>query len=307
MGSSDDDDKEESGGLIFDRRPLETLFNALQFEATVIDIRSEDEFKASHVERAVNVPTVEAAAQMKALKWPRVMVYDDGTESESNALKHSKLFEMVSTLGAVQFCVVEGGYDQFQNRYPFLCVSGRERVEYPNICPTTNGRIFVGGLAHAESAAVIQDLGITHIVNTKGTASKLPEDVAKGIKYHSVKIEDEEKQSVMEFFAASSEFVERALAEHADHRVLIHCGGGKSRSTTFTMAYLVSTRKQSLAFAYGQVSLGRPKAYPNDGFVSELEKLEVKVHGTSSKPFIAGSRLRNKGRWKQVLASWGIQ
>ena len=141
----------------------------------------------------------------------------------------------------------------------------------------------------------------------KGVDSKLSADVAKGIKYHIVQIEDEEKQSVMEFFDSASQFVESALAENEDNRVLIHCGGGKSRSTTFTMAYLISRKAQSLAVAYGQVSLGRPKAYPNAGFLDELERLEVDVHGVTSKAFIAGSKLRDKARWKQVLASWGIQ
>ena len=143
-------------------------------------LRSEDEFKTSHVEGAINLPTVES--------------YDDGQYNESNIEKQQKLFEIASTQQAVQFVTIKGSCAQFQERFPFLCVSGKQRVEYPVICPMykEDGRIFVGGEVHASSVDVINDLGITHILNTNGSESKLPEDVANGIKYHVFKIEEDE-------------------------------------------------------------------------------------------------------------------
>ena len=247
---------------------------------------------------------------MGKLSWPRVFAYDDGQYNESNIEKQQKLFEIASTQQAVQFVTIKGSYAQFQERFPFLCVSGKQRVEYPNICPSTDGRVFVGGEAHASSVDVINDLGITHILNTKGSESKLPEDVANGIKYHVIKIEDVEdaleKQTARQWFKDATMFVEKALGKD-DTKVLIHCGGGKSRSTTFTMAYLINWMHQPLAIAYGNVSNGRPKAYPNDGFLDKLEEYEVSILSFSSKAFITGGKLRNKARYKQVLASWGIQ
>ena len=112
--SADDDDKEESGGLIWEQQSHETLFNALQFAATVVDLRSEDEFKTSHVEGAVNLPTVESMAKLGKLSWPRVFAYDDGQDNESNIEKRQKLFDIASTQQAVQFCTIKGSYAEYQ-------------------------------------------------------------------------------------------------------------------------------------------------------------------------------------------------
>ena len=99
-------------------------------------------------------------------------------------------------------------------------------------------------------------------------------------------------------------FVERAL-DKDDNKVLIHCGDGTSRAATFTMAYLINCMHQPLAIAYGNVSNILPKAYPSDGFLDKLEEYEFSILSFSSKAFIA--ELRNTERYKQVLASWGIQ
>lgn len=73
------------------------------------------------------------------------------------------------------------------------------------------------------------------------------------------------------------------------------------------MAYLMKCEKKTLAFAYGTVSVARPKAFPNDGFLNDLAKYEIQQTGKSTKQFIEKSPLRDKSRWKRVLSSWQIK
>ncbi len=111
------------------------------------------------------------------------------------------------------------------------------RIKYPNCISNSENRIYVGGEMHAFNGNVINNLGITHIVNTKGTESKLDENIQKTLKYINIKIADSVSEFVINYFNKSNEFINNTLNENNTKKTLIHCGGGKSRSTKFTMAY----------------------------------------------------------------------
>ena len=50
---------------------------------------------------------------------------------------------------------------------------------------------------------------------------------------------DETEVNVQKFFKEAYEFIDSALSEDSNHRVLIHCALGKSRSATVTIMYLM--------------------------------------------------------------------
>eukprot|EP00484_Ammonia_sp_Unknown_P020188 CAMPEP_0197035132 /NCGR_PEP_ID=MMETSP1384-20130603/13000_1 /TAXON_ID=29189 /ORGANISM="Ammonia sp." /LENGTH=727 /DNA_ID=CAMNT_0042465147 /DNA_START=15 /DNA_END=2198 /DNA_ORIENTATION=+ len=310
--ASNDDEKEEKSILCQGRESAEGLFNALQFKTTVFDIRSKEDYNKSHAIGAVNLPDLASIANINKLSCVRIFVYGDGKQNDDNTAKCKKLYQKAEKLRAVQFCVISDGFDVFEKAYPFLCCSDDSKATplaveaYPNCVANTDYRVYVGGEAHAFDVNVIKNLGITHIVNTKGTPTKLDEAVAKTLKYCNVEVEDEESESVRAYFDTTGEFIENALKENETNRVLVHCGGGKSRSTTFTMAYLIKHRQHTFAFAYGTVFCARPKALPNDGFVNDLSAYELKIHGKTTKQFIAKSSLRDKKARKKRLETWGI-
>mmetsp|Transcript_8214 Transcript_8214/g.12729 ORF Transcript_8214/g.12729 Transcript_8214/m.12729 type:complete len:202 (-) Transcript_8214:3-608(-) len=189
--------------------------------------------------------------------------------------------------------------------YPFLCSANAqlqpESVSYPNCIVDTQCRLYVGAESHAFDAKVIGDLRITHVLNVTGKPTKLEASIAQSLQYMTIKMEDEAHAT---HFDKSSTFVEDALTANATNRVLIHCGGGKSRATTFAMAYLIKYRRQSFAFAYGTVQSVRPKTFPNDGFVDDLSEYEVKNRGSSTKQFVVQSKLRDKETRQKILQSW---
>jgi protein-tyrosine phosphatase len=52
-----------------------------------------------------------------------------------------------------------------------------------------------------------------------------------------------------------------------NNKILIHCFAGKSRATSFTIAYLIHKFKMSLKDALILVRSVRPIAEPNPGFI----------------------------------------
>eukprot|EP01084_Bolivina_argentea_P068399 124509_1 len=291
---NDDEKKTSSSGLIMEKQSFNGLFNVLQFDGvSIYDLRSENEYNKLHVIGAINIANINVLNKMNKLINKRIFVYDsNGIMNNENKIKCKKLYDIICKLNGIQFCVIRDGFDVFHKIYPFLCIDNNNKInkeniiKYPNCITDTNNRIYVGGEMHAFNGDIITNLGITHIVNTKGTESKLDDSIQKTLKYINIKIDDSINESVINYFNKSNEFINNALNENNINKILIHCGGGKSRSTTFTMAYLIKYKKQSLAYAYGIVSNDRPKAFPNDAFLNDLSKYEIKLYGKTTKHFI---------------------
>lgn len=218
-----------ASSLNFEEQPLDGLFNALQFEVVVFDTRSVDEYNKSHALGAINIPDLESVDKINKIAQVRIFVYGDGKESDDNKAKCKKLYTLAQKLNAVQFCVIKDGFDAFNKLYPFLCIDDnnkidKDRTRYPNSVANMKNRLYVGGETHAFDKNVIKNLGITHIVNTKGTATELDPEIAKNIKYINVKTEDKADKSIMGFFDQTSDFVCNALKENDTNKVLVHCG-----------------------------------------------------------------------------------
>ncbi|CAO3678044.1 unnamed protein product [Rhizopus stolonifer] len=75
-------------------------------------------------------------------------------------------------------------------------------------------------------------------------------------------------------------FIEQAKKNHQP--IYVHCKAGKSRSITAILAYLVTSEKWTLKQAYKHVITARPTMSPNIGFITELMKMENRVHGRVS-------------------------
>jgi protein-tyrosine phosphatase len=52
------------------------------------------------------------------------------------------------------------------------------------------------------------------------------------------------------------------------NKILIHCFAGKSRATSFTLAYLIGEKKMSLKDGLERIWMVRPIAEPNKGFMT---------------------------------------
>ena len=188
-----------------------------------------------------------------------------------------------------------------------MCNDSKDKIiEYPSVVANTDFRLYIGGVKHAETEKDTRHLKITHMVRSKGYIDT--DDQYGDFKLFHVEVDDDKSVTLKDYFDSCVDFIENALKENDSNKVLVHCGGGKSRATTLSIAYLMKYRNQSLAFAYGTVYNARPLTLPNDGFLSDLAKYEVKekLNRKSTKQFIEKSKLRDKSRRMRVLKSWGI-
>mmetsp|Transcript_12181 Transcript_12181/g.13889 ORF Transcript_12181/g.13889 Transcript_12181/m.13889 type:complete len:119 (-) Transcript_12181:70-426(-) len=85
----------------------------------------------------------------------------------------------------------------------------------------------------------------------------------------------------MIFFDKACEFISSSLEEGG--KVLVHCFAGKSRSSTFVLAYLMKVKQMNLADAFTLLKSKREQCEPNIGFIVQLKAFEKTLFGTCSK------------------------
>eukprot|EP00055_Hartaetosiga_balthica_P006795 m.22186 g.22186 ORF g.22186 m.22186 type:complete len:383 (-) comp5430_c0_seq1:51-1199(-) len=132
--------------------------------------------------------------------------------------------------------------------------------------------LYVGAEDHANDAAVMERLGITHILNV---TTRAPQNCHENIKYMFIEIQDSWNQDLVSHFEPAFDFIEEA--RRAGGCVLIHCMAGISRSPTVAIGYLMKTQQLSLSKAYHLVKTKRPSVAPNLDFMGELEIYEKKL------------------------------
>jgi dual specificity MAP kinase phosphatase len=152
--------------------------------------------------------------------------------------------------------------------------SGRCFSVYDNDLPhdILDGRLFLGSFNQSEKYELVSNLKITHILNITFECCNCHED--KGVKYLKISILDEPDKNIHEFFRQAYDFINEALSEDSNNKVLIHCALGKSRSATITIMYLMKKFSWSFEKAFDFVKRKREIIEPNDGFIQRLQEFE---------------------------------
>jgi protein-tyrosine phosphatase len=101
---------------------------------------------------------------------------------------------------------------------------------------------------------------ITHIVNLSLEPNFFPER----INYLRVCLGDAPEEPIARAFDSCLAFIDLAL-DSPDHRVLVHCMAGVSRSATIVIAYLMHRMKLTLEEAHVLVKTRRKCIHPNSG------------------------------------------
>jgi protein-tyrosine phosphatase len=92
--------------------------------------------------------------------------------------------------------------------------------------------------------------------------------------WHHFPINDDEDETISTLFHTIHEMIEKAIQENK--KVFIHCAGGRSRSVSFVIAYLMIKNGWSFDMAYDYVKQRRYGMEPNQGFVKQLTELKGK-------------------------------
>eukprot|EP01132_Coremiostelium_polycephalum_P002384 gene2384-2946_t len=147
-------------------------------------------------------------------------------------------------------------------------------------------QIFLSDLFSSNDTILLRQLGITHVVN----AAMLPSSSEHQIlfKILSIQFQDgmdklDEMMSVL--INPAVEFLHQAITgdyigdnqDYKKNRVLVHCNGGISRSSSIVIAYLMIHQNMSLKEAYNNVLERKSNIGPNQGFFQKLIDLEVSL------------------------------
>lgn len=143
----------------------------------------------------------------------------------------------------------------------------------------------------------LQALGITHILTAAANIKpRFPDD----FKYEILDCLDSPNQNVLSYVDQANKFLNDAFSANVEgeapkHKVLVHCFAGKSRATSFTLAYMIKERKIALKDGLDLIWKVRPIAAPNPGFMVQLKALERAILGSNTDVDVM------QGDWKDKL------
>ena len=127
--------------------------------------------------------------------------------------------------------------------------------------------LYQGSWSCSHSLELLQDLNIKNILCVGvSLETKFPDN----FNYKHIKIEDEESQSLIQYFPEAYEFIESSITNNEN--ILIHCYAGISRSSCFVLCYLIKKLKINYENAIKFLKEKRPQVNPNLNFVKELNK-----------------------------------
>jgi len=179
-----------------------------------------------------------------------------------------------TTYGNVKINMEDPGFIELMKEYYTVLPAAAVEV-HPNL--------FIGNIKAVKNLDYLKGLGITHIVNTAegNKAANVTLDVdqleANGLSYFGCECNDSDDANIAQYFKATGDFIESALS--AGGKVVVNCWGGKSRSSTITLAFLIQKTNLSLEDAIVQVKLART-INPNLSFLTALVQLEESLLGS---------------------------
>jgi len=147
-------------------------------------------------------------------------------------------------------------------------------------------RIYLGSFRRgAKQYDGLKLLGITHILTVGNDMSPAP--YPTDFTYKIIKIDDHPDQDISIYFEECLNFLNEAMNENTQNRVLIHCMAGISRSATITIAYLMKYHKLPFVEAIERVRQRRWWIHPNRGFRKHLYNFSKQLNLEENKETIS--------------------
>lgn len=141
-------------------------------------------------------------------------------------------------------------------------------------------RVYISDGETAQCREILDDYKITHIINM---TADIECKFVKHFKYIVFPIEDTVDEDIGVYFDVGIKFINNALKENKNNRVLVHCWAGVSRSASLLVAYLIKKHKITFFDAIDKIRAIR-YIRPNYGFIRHLYKFQVKVTGNRELP-----------------------
>ncbi|KAM9960459.1 hypothetical protein ACTFIW_009600 [Dictyostelium discoideum] len=128
-------------------------------------------------------------------------------------------------------------------------------------------KLYLGCRECAMNKSWLKDNNVTHILTVANFKPLYPDL----FKYLIINIEDVDEANIYQHFKEMNAFIDEGREKGG---VLIHCRAGVSRSASATMAYIMMKNSLKFQEAFDITIKGRPRIYPNIGFINQLKKFE---------------------------------
>ncbi|KAF9245356.1 protein-tyrosine phosphatase-like protein [Melanogaster broomeanus] len=139
---------------------------------------------------------------------------------------------------------------------------------YGRVATAITPRLYLSDLHTARAPGNLERLGITHIVSA--IEADVHADLGETVIVMHVPIRDNSDVDISRWFDEVVKFIQNALDTDENHKVLVHCFQGISRSATLVCAYLVATTPMGALDALAHVQAKRGIVAPNLGFRRQL-------------------------------------
>ncbi|EAL72694.2 leucine-rich repeat-containing protein [Dictyostelium discoideum AX4] len=128
-------------------------------------------------------------------------------------------------------------------------------------------KLYLGCRECAMNKSWLKDNNVTHILTVANFKPLYPDL----FKYLIINIEDVDEANIYQHFKEMNAFIDEGREKGG---VLIHCRAGVSRSASATMAFIMMKNSLKFQEAFDITIKGRPRIYPNIGFINQLKKFE---------------------------------
>ncbi|KAM9961521.1 hypothetical protein ACTFIR_004374 [Dictyostelium discoideum] len=128
-------------------------------------------------------------------------------------------------------------------------------------------KLYLGCRECAMNKSWLKDNNVTHILTVANFKPLYPDL----FKYLIINIEDVDEANIYQHFKEMNAFIDEGREKGG---VLIHCRAGVSRSASATMAFVMMKNSLKFQEAFDITIKGRPRIYPNIGFINQLKKFE---------------------------------
>ncbi|XP_020889395.1 dual specificity protein phosphatase 1B isoform X3 [Arabidopsis lyrata subsp. lyrata] len=129
--------------------------------------------------------------------------------------------------------------------------------------------LFIGSVAEATNKDLLKSSNITHILTVAvALAPPYPDDFV----YKVIEVVDRDETDLTVYFDECFSFIDQAIQSGGG--VLVHCFMGMSRSVTIVVAFLMKKHGLGFSKAMELVRSRRHQAFPNSGFISQLQQFE---------------------------------
>lgn len=215
-------------------------------------------------------------------KYKLIFVISSSTSSEARGVLSSLLpssFDPAESIISISILDYDEVFAAYQNVPGIISTSNEPiNITYPSeILPRF---LYLGGYIDDKDVALLDHLGITHIVDATG-AQMSKNICGDRISYLPINIWDVESADISQHFEVTNQFI--STASKQEGRVLVHCRAGVSRSTSLVLAYLLHSRHfGTLAEALSHVAKCRPWIIPNAAFRKQLRDYEAQLRNIPS-------------------------